>query len=339
MTKYPPISERINHKPRPTTDVLERANTGFEMSSSPSLLLQTELEPPPNAFLAAQSSTTDSTGYPQFILFGDSITQFSTLTLQVYLQTQYIRRLDVINRGFSGFTLPMGFKALQRFLPSTTPRSTWPKVKIVTVFFGANDACVPGESQHVELQAYVQTLKKVIEYPVLDQEGPSGTKVIVITPPPVNEHQFERTPSGGFQRRAGITSQYARAAREVGKAHGVFVLDLWTILMHKVGWIASMGCECCCDHMPYHIEVDPPAASGIQHIPGCFHAPASSPHADYQLSDFLTDGLHLTKLGYDVLFWELLKLVKREIPDCAPENLPFVLPEWRTALRMPEFRT
>ena len=333
MSQYPPISETIIHNPRPVTGVLEIANAAIEMSTSPSLLPQTELEPPPNTTLASSLSDSVFAVYPQLILFGDSITQFSTLTLQAYLQTQYIRRLDVVNRGFSGYTATMGLRALQKFLPSTTPRSTWPQVKIVTVFFGANDACVPGDPQHVELQSYIDTVNRIIEYPPFNQEESSSrTNAVIITPPPVNEHQFGRMPSGDFQRRAGITSQYARAAREMGEARGVPVLDLWTILMHKVGWEASMGRECCCDHIPYHINVMSEPAPGVQHIPGCHHIPADLLEADYQLCDFLTDGLHLTKLGYDILFWELMKLIKQEIPDCAPENLPFVLSEWRAAL-------
>lgn len=98
-----------------------------------------------------------------------------------------------------------------------------------------------------------------------------------------------------------------------------------------------MGCECCCDHIEYRVNAASKPESSVQHIPGCCHVPANPSDAEYQLSDFLTDGLHLTKLGYDVLFRELLKLIKQEIPDCAPENLPFVLPEWRAALQMPEF--
>lgn len=330
--KYPPLSDGINHNPRPTTRVLETVRTVINMSTSPRLPPQTGLELPSDSALRAILAD-----YPQFILFGDSITQFGTLTLQAYLQTEYIRRLDVINRGLSGFTLPMGLMALQKFLPATSPESAWPKIKLVTVFFGANDACVPGESQHVGLQSYIDAFKKVIDYPVFNRKGALSTKIVIITPPPVNEHQFERKPAGGFQRRAGITSQYARAAREVGKAYGAPVLDFWTILMTKVGWNASMGCECCCDRIPCHVDMHSRMAPDMQHIPGCFQSPSNSPDFEYQLSDFLADGLHLSKLGYDVLFSELLKLIREEIPDCAPENLPFVLPEWRAALKMPEY--
>lgn len=269
---------------------------------------------------------------------GDSITQFSALTLQAYLQTQYIRRLDVINRGLSGFTSVMGYRALQLFLPASTPSSTWPDIKLVTVFFGANDACVPGEGQHVDLRDYVNTLRSLISYPVFNRRDATKTQVLIITPPPVNEHQFEKTPAGDFQRRAGITSQYARAARELARASGVHVLDLWTALMHRVGWNETMGYECCCEHIPYGMGSTSASTSReTQHIPGCSHFSESLPDAKYRLSDFLTDGLHLTKLGYDILFWELMKLIKSDIPECVPERLPLVLPEWRDALKIPDY--
>lgn len=266
------------------------------------------------------------------LLFGDSITQFGTLTLQAYLQTQYIRRLDVVNRGLSGFTAPMGFRALQKFLP-TTGRGASTHIKLLTVFFGANDACLPGELQHVELQSYVDTLKAIIHYPLFQQQGDRKTHVVIITPPPYNEHQCPEAPKGPFQRRAGATSQYAQAAVQAGRAYGVHILDLWTIIMRRVGWNESMGRDCCCKHLSCNLESKTTLGkSEVQHIPGCIHVSEISPNADYQLSDFLTDGLHLTKFGYDVLFWELMKLIRRDLPDCAPEKLPFVLPEWRTAL-------
>lgn len=190
------------------------------------------------------------------LLLGDSITQFSTLTLQAYIQTQYIRRLDVINRGLSGFTAPMGFRALKKYLPSTGESCAWPHVKLATVFFGANDACVPGNLQHVELQTYIDTLKSIIHYPVFQQPGLRKTLIILITPPPVNEHQFEQAPHGPFPRRAGVTSQYARAAVETGRAYGVPVLDFWSIIMQEVGWNTLMGRDCCCTHLTCEIDLN-----------------------------------------------------------------------------------
>lgn len=229
----------------------------------------------------------------------------------------------------------MGFRALQKFLPATGERAVWPNIRIATIFFGANDACLPGNPQHVELQSYVDTIRAITQYPLFQQRGARKTQIIVITPPPINEHQLPQAPDGSFQRRAGMASQYARAAVQAGRTYGVHALDLWTIIMKKVGWNAPMGRDCCCKHLSCHLDYKTISSySGVHHIPGCISVPEVFPGADYQLSDFLTDGIHLTKLGYDVLFWELMKLIRSDLPECAPENLPFVLPEWRPALAM-----
>lgn len=335
MYKYPALNATIEHHPRPTTVILTPDHHRSKMSSSPSLLAQSKLEPPPN--LHSQSyDDHEPVDYPQFMLLGDSITQFSTLTFQSYLQTIYIRRADVINRGLSGFTAPMGFRALKNVLSSKTSQPCSSNIKLATVFFGANDACIPGESQHVDLPRYVSAIKKIVEYPGFKNER-SRTEIIVITPPPVNEHQFSQLPSGSFQRRAGTTSQYAQASLEAFQGlDGVYVLDFWSVLMRHVGWTESMGRDCCCEHLPRDIKTQSYAQSPVQHIPGCYHCPAILPGANYQLSDFLCDGLHLTKLGYDVLFEGLMSLIRKEIPDCAPENMPYILPEWRDALSWDE---
>lgn len=227
----------------------------------------------------------------------------------------------------------MGFRTLQKFLPSS---SNSPNIKLITIFFGANDACILGEAQHVELQTYVSTIKAMINHAASFSHADCRAKIILITPPPVNEHQLEPKPSGVLTRRAGITSQYARAVAQVGRSCGVCVLDFWKILMAQTGWNESMGIRCCCDHIPYSINTDKETERDrLQHIPGCRRTSASIPGAKYQLSDFLVDGLHLTKLGYDILFSELMRLIRNNLPDCAPENLPLVFPDWKDILSVP----
>lgn len=60
-----------------------------------------------------------------------------------------------------------------------------------------------------------------------------GTEIILLTPPPVNEHQFEET---DLARKASVTQVYAEAAREVGASLGVAVADVWTEFMTAAGW-------------------------------------------------------------------------------------------------------
>lgn len=57
------------------------------------------------------------------------------------------RRFDVVNRGFSGYNTRWAMALLDRLFPhgEVVP------VGLVTIFFGANDAVVPGAPQHGRL--------------------------------------------------------------------------------------------------------------------------------------------------------------------------------------------
>jgi len=76
---------------------------------------------------------------PQWVLFGDSITQkaFSTGGWASVLADTWQRRVDVINRGYSGYNSRFATHLLNHIFPPSTP------VQLVTVFFGANDAALP----------------------------------------------------------------------------------------------------------------------------------------------------------------------------------------------------
>ncbi len=110
---------------------------------------------------------------------------------------------------------------------------------VQTIFFGPNDACHPGwrSKQHVPLDQYAANLEAIIKHPVVVAQSP---RIILITPPPVDEHQFE--PDHGFSglnqrgRSAEHTKKYAEACRAVGEKLDIPVLDLWTIFMQKAGW-------------------------------------------------------------------------------------------------------
>ncbi|KIW62759.1 hypothetical protein PV04_10894 [Phialophora macrospora] len=238
------------------------------------------------------------TNYPQFVLLGDSITQLSSLALTARLSEWYSRRLDVINRGFSGYTAPMGFEVLQQFFPTdSVPSPTVPRVQLMTIFFGANDACVPGHPQHVPLQRYMSSLKDIIHHQGLRRHD---TQVILITPPPVDEYQL-----GSPDRTAEHTAKYARAAHQVGQDCHLPVLDLWTIFMRKAGWTEG----------------------STDALAGSKDAPRSE-----VLADLLVDGLHFTATGYDLMFDELVKVIEQDLPGHAPERLPMVFPDWKDRL-------
>ncbi|KAI9691438.1 MAG: hypothetical protein M1822_007509 [Bathelium mastoideum] len=179
--------------------------------------------------------------YDQFILFGDSITQQSGAQEKGFgfapaLQQAYIRRLDIVNRGFNGYNTSQALKVLPYIVPS--PQEA--RVKFLTVFFGANDARLPNgceSPQHISPDEYRKNLLEIIQHPAVRAQNP---KIILITPPPIDEYLTEITDRAkGFtesRRTAENTKQYAEIVRQLGRERQIPVLDIWTSLMLEVGW-------------------------------------------------------------------------------------------------------
>lgn len=87
------------------------------------------------------------------------------------------------------------------------------------------------------LSQYKENLKAIVEHPVISAQKP---KIIILTPPPVNEYQLEAFDAEkGFEspsRTASNTKQYADACREVAHSLGIPVADIWTAFMKAAGW-------------------------------------------------------------------------------------------------------
>ena len=81
---------------------------------------------------------------PQFVFFGDSITQkaFAQGGWAGVVADAYQRRVDVINRGYSGYNTRWALSIVDHLFPANTTS----KVELATVFFGANDAALPDRS-------------------------------------------------------------------------------------------------------------------------------------------------------------------------------------------------
>lgn len=135
----------------------------------------------------------------------------------------------------------------------------------MTIWLGANDACIEPSPQHLPLPKFISNLKRLVQMvhsPSSPRYSPS-TKIILITPPPVNTHRRKadleaRNPPLALDRLFDTTKAYAEAVKAVAAEEEVAVLDVWTLL-----WEAS-----------HKKEED--------------------------LSRFLEDGLHLNKAGYSV---------------------------------------
>ncbi|KAK4546534.1 hypothetical protein LTR36_001751 [Oleoguttula mirabilis] len=251
----------------------------------------------------------------QFVLFGDSITQQSfsqspatgSFAFGAALADAYARKLDVVNRGLSGYCTVQAYRAL----PLCIPEPEAVRMRFLLVFFGANDARIAGSpggpDQTVPLAEYKSNLRHIIEHPAVQVH--EGVKIILVTTPPIDERKAlradqEKYPTLAMQRvlrrTAANTALYAQAARDLGEELGVPVLDIWSAMVARAG----------------HSRHDPIT-------PGSMEAPVND-----TLQSYLHDGLHFTGEGYKVLYGELMALIERTWPEEMPARLRMKLPAW-----------
>ena len=117
-----------------------------------------------------------------------------------------------------------------------------PLVRLLTIWFGANDACIPGTPQHVPLPHFTENLLKMIQM-VQSPSSPyysPDTKIILISAPPVNTRQrgadlASRDPPKDLDRLFEKTQTYAEEVVRLGKKEGLPVVDAWTKLWEAAG--------------------------------------------------------------------------------------------------------
>ncbi|KAK3700558.1 hypothetical protein LTR37_015886 [Vermiconidia calcicola] len=260
----------------------------------------------------------------QFILFGDSITQQSFSQngpvegsspqtpgagfFGPALTDAYVRKLDVINRGMSGYNTTQALKILPQAIPSPEHAG----VRFLTIFFGANDARLPNTpsdpQQHVPLDKFKENLRAIATHQCVKPH--KDVRIILITPPPVEERvnikaDEAKLPGLGpmFRRSVAETARYAQAVRALGWELNLPVLDIWGAMMKKARYNGS-GLE-------------------NEALVGSRDAPESK-----VLQEFLHDGLHFSRSAYVLLYKELMELIEQTWPDQMPDQLPFVLPRW-----------
>jgi len=230
-----------------------------------------------------------------FMLFGDSITQSSWQPqgLAQRLASVYVRKLDVINRGLSGYNTEWAIPVFERTFATRTEQHHVPKVRILTIWFGANDACIKPSPQHVPLPQFVANLKRLVNLvlsPTSSRYSPS-THVILITPPPVNTYQrgaalASRNPPVELDRKFEVTREYAEAVKQVGFDENVEVIDIWT---------------------------------------GIWEAAGKDERA---LSKYLEDGLHLNAAGYDIVYQALMEKIEEKYREDHYDSLMPVFASW-----------
>jgi len=229
------------------------------------------------------------------MLFGDSITQGAWEPgvdgFGERLSHIYARKLDVINRGYSGYNTEWGLPVFAQCFPKRTDGGA--KVKVLTIWFGANDACIKPSPQHVPLDKFISNLKTMIE---MVQSSDSlyyspSTRIILITPPPVGAIQraadlAARDPPLPLDRLFETTRMYADGIRALALDKKVAVADVWTSLWEGVT------------------------------------------QNEAALDEVLADGLHLNRKGYEIMYETLIKTISAVYPEVHYDNVPYIFPAW-----------
>ena len=167
---------------------------------------------------------------------------------------------------------------------------------LITIFVGANDACLPPVSAHVPLPRFEQNIRGFVDA-VLGADRLSDTKIVLITPPPINIPDplpasiglgpadlaaAKWDPREGVGYKTYLSKRrYARNIMEVASSYEetgrVAGLDLWTALVDAgLEDQGRMG-----DEDKYDEE----------RLPGC-----GLPTAKAFKKGYFTDGLHLNGL-------------------------------------------
>mmetsp|Transcript_8076 Transcript_8076/g.16466 ORF Transcript_8076/g.16466 Transcript_8076/m.16466 type:complete len:267 (-) Transcript_8076:92-892(-) len=230
---------------------------------------------------------------PSIVLFGDSITQLGFSAGQSQsgwvslLSNAYTRRADVLNRGFSGYNTRQAIDILPSIFGEDGEGGAifgGPPL-MVTVFFGANDASLPGgKKQHVPIDHYEENIRNIvksirIKIKPKDKSKPTAP-IILITPPPIDKIAWDKYCLENFGDLSPRTN-------EAAKSYG-----------DRVKLVAS--------------ELDCHVVDAFSLLGGDDEGEAES------YGKHLEDGLHLSASGNKSLFEGLMDVVTRELPDLAP---------------------
>ncbi|KAJ0259593.1 GDSL esterase/lipase [Hirschfeldia incana] len=176
-------------------------------------------------------------GRPQVVLFGSSIVQysFSDGGWGATLANIYSRTADIILRGYAGWNSRSALKVLNQVFP----KDAVIQPSLVIVYFGGNDSMPPHPSgqggPHVPLSEFTDNMRRIGEHLLSLSDK---TRVIFLTPPPMNERQIQLVFGDAMRGRSNeLCRPYAEALLNLCREINVKGIDLWNAIQQQDDWL------------------------------------------------------------------------------------------------------
>ncbi|KAI0590442.1 GDSL-like Lipase/Acylhydrolase family protein [Pyrenophora tritici-repentis] len=264
------------------------------------------------------ASNTVQAPLPEIVVFGASMAEWSfDRNTQGYgwlLENIYAGKARVANEGQAGYTTSRLKDNFDRIIDRATSPGV-PKTLLFTIFIGANDACMIGDTPMVPWPFFSANIRNFLDT-ILTERAMEDTKIVLITPPPINSTVVEKKDDSTaenieymneFRRGAARFRTYMnkkryaegimQIAEEYTETGRVVGLNFWKDIVDAM--LEEEGEE-------YNEDMPPGCGLlGSKNFP----------------KGWFTDGLHLNVKGYGVLSKSLFELVTSKWPELAPENL------------------
>lgn len=159
----------------------------------------------------------------------------------------YSRKLDILNRGYGGYNTRWGRVLVNEIFAKKEEKNV-PVIRLVTIWFGTNDAALPPLPNHVPLDEFVPNLEYILNSLTSESSpygvaGTPGTNIVLITPAPILLSMTP--PDRQIPGRVRSAKAYRDAVLMVGekfkakeKADGNWklgVIDLWGAMIQAAG--------------------------------------------------------------------------------------------------------
>lgn len=237
----------------------------------------------------------------KLLMFGDSITEFAfdqhdgtDFSLGAALQNRYLRRLQVLHRGFSGYTSKQGVELAKGILSCEhDKRPEAQRIKLAYVFFGTNDARLKGENptnnQHIDIDQYVSNMMEIVK-----EFKTRSIPLIVVLPTFHDQEMWNETHPDDL-----ITGDYRTT--ELNKGYG-----------------DKLASACAAEDTPVLNLMDAMTQYATEY--------KLTNVMDGKYGDFLIDGVHFTGLGYQVFYQGLVKVISKRLAHLEHMKIPAQFP-------------